>query len=57
MIATGLVALLLSTREHRQNMLQLRAEFGVRQRSVSGIVAAIVSVVGLLALAAVLVRV
>ncbi len=32
MIASGLVALLLSTIEHRQNLSQMRAEFGKGER-------------------------
>ena len=56
MIGTGLVALLLSTIEHRQSMQSLRATFGPQPRSVAAIVAAIVSVLGLVALVAVLFR-
>ena len=56
MIGTGLVALLLSTIEHRQSLRLLQAEFGTTRRSVSGVVAAIVSVMGLLAFAATLFR-
>ena len=51
MIGTGLVALLLSTIEHRQSMQSLRATYGPQPRSVAGIVAMIVSVMGLLAFA------
>jgi putative membrane protein len=49
MIGTGLVALFLSTIEHRQSLKQLREEFGTTRRSVSAVVGAIISVVGLLA--------
>ena len=56
MIATGLVSLLLGTIEHRQSVSSLRAEFGIARRSVAGVVAAIISVMGLLALVAALFR-
>jgi putative membrane protein len=56
MIATGLIALLLSVIDHRQSMKQLHEEFGTTRRSVSGIVAGVVAVMGLAALAAALWR-
>jgi putative membrane protein len=56
MIGTGLIALAFSTFEHRQSMRQMRAEFGITTRSVSLVVAAIVSVLGLLAFFAALLR-
>ena len=49
MIGTGLIALAVSAMEHRQSMARMRAEFGAKTRSVSLIVAAVVSVLGLLA--------
>ena len=49
LIGTGLAALLLSTIEHRQYMKRLRAEFGAAPLSVATAVAAMVSVMGLLA--------
>jgi len=54
MIATGLIALLLSVIDHRQSMKQLREEFGTTRRSVAGIVAGVVAVMGLAAMAAAL---
>ena len=54
MIATGLIALFLSVIDHRQSMKQLREEFGTTRRSVSGIVAGVVAVMGLAAMAAAL---
>ncbi len=54
MIATGLAALLLGAMDHRQSSRLLREEFGVARRSTAAIVAAIVSVMGLLALASTL---
>jgi putative membrane protein len=56
MIGIGLVALLLATIEHRQSMKVLRAEFGTSRRSVAAVVAALVSVMGLVALVATLLR-
>jgi len=56
MIGIGLVALLLATIQHRQSMKVLRAEFGTSRRSVAAVVAAIVSVMGLVALVATLLR-
>ena len=54
MIGTGLVALLLADVEHRGAMKRLRATYGPQPRSVSGIVATIVAVLGLLAFVAAL---
>jgi putative membrane protein len=53
MIATGLVALLLSTLEHRQSMRAMRAEFGHVPTSTAAIVAALISLLGILAFVAV----
>ena len=56
MIGTGLAALLLGTIDHRRYMKQLRAEYGDAPPSVATAIAVIVSVMGLLALAAALFR-
>jgi putative membrane protein len=56
LIGTGLVALLFSTIENRRYMKQLRAEYGIAEWSTSTLVAAIVSVMGLLAFGAALFR-
>jgi len=56
MIGTGLVALVLSTFEHRANMKRMQAEFGIAPRSVSLFVAAIVSILGVLAFVAALLQ-
>ncbi len=58
MITIGLVSLLLSTVQHRQHMQALRAEYGSRivPRSVAAVVAGLFSILGLLALAAVLLQ-
>jgi putative membrane protein len=56
MISIGLVALVLSTIEHRRNMQAMRAEFGPIQYSTSAIVATLVSGLGVVALVAVILR-
>lgn len=56
MIATGLIALLLSVIDHRQSMKLLREEFGTTRRSVAGVVAGVVAIMGLSALVAALLR-
>ena len=56
MIGTGLIALAFSAVEHYQSMRMMRAEFGIKTRSVALIVAAIVSILGLLAFFATLLR-
>ena len=54
MIGTGLAALLLGAFDHVKSTRLLRNEFGIAHRSTAIIVAAIVSVMGLLALASTL---
>jgi putative membrane protein len=56
MIITGLGALLLSSVQHRQSMLSLTRTYGPQPRSTSGVVAGFVSVMGVVALAAVVLR-
>ena len=56
MIGTGLAALALATIDHHRNMRRMQDEYGTAGRSVSMAVAVIVSVMGLLALGAALVR-
>lgn len=56
MISIGLVALTLSTIEHRRNMQAMRAEFGSISYSTSAIVATLVSGLGVVALVAVVLR-
>lgn len=56
MIAIGLVALLLSTIEHRRSMQAMRAEFGRVPVSTAAVVAALVSVLGIVALVVVVLR-
>jgi putative membrane protein len=56
MIGTGLVALLMSTIQHREGMKRLRAESGLATVpvSISTVVAALFSILGILAFLAVL---
>ena len=57
LIAMGLVSLLLATVQHRQSMQALRAEYGkIVPGSVAAIVAGLFSILGLLALASVLLQ-
>jgi len=56
MIGTGLIALALATVDHYRNEKRMREEYGPMDRSVALAVAAIVSAMGLLALAAALFR-
>ena len=56
MIATGLVALLLSTFEHRRSMRAMRAEFGNVPRSTAAVVAGLIALLGIVAFVAVVLR-
>ena len=56
MISIGLVSLALSTIEHRREMQAIRDEFGAVPYSTSAIVATLVSGMGLIALAVVVMR-
>ena len=56
MIAIGLVALLLSTIEHRRSMQEMRAEFGTFPLSTAAVVAALISLLGILAFVAVVLQ-
>jgi putative membrane protein len=56
MIATGLVALALSTFEHRRSLQAMREEFGHIPGSTAAIVAGLISLLGILAFVAVAVR-
>jgi putative membrane protein len=58
MIGTGLVALLMSTIQHRQSMQRLRAESGavIVPVSIATVVAALFSILGVLAFLAVLLQ-
>lgn len=54
MISIGLVALLLSSVDHRRHMERLRANYGPQPRSTAALVGILVAVLGLLALIATL---
>jgi inner membrane protein YidH len=56
MIVIGIVALVLATLEHRRDLRALRAQFPGEHRTLAGILAALVSLLGLVALFAVLFR-
>jgi inner membrane protein YidH len=56
MISTGLTGLLLAAIQHRSSLKLLREMYGDQPRSVAGIVAWFVALLGVLALIAVLVR-
>lgn len=56
MIGIGLAALVMAWVEHRQSMQYMRAIYGEAPRSVAGIVAVLVAIMGTLAFAAVVAR-
>ena len=52
LVSIGLFSLLLATVEHRQSFRALTARYGVRRRSLAGVVAALISALGVFALLA-----
>jgi putative membrane protein len=56
MILIGLVSLVLATLEHRRDLKVLRAQYPEEHRSLAGILGALVSLLGLVALFAVVFR-
>lgn len=50
LVLLGLISLLLATIEHRQNIRALGAEYAGNQRSLAVLLAALISILGLLAL-------
>jgi putative membrane protein len=56
LVSIGLISLLLATIEHRQNIGALGAQYAGKQRSLAVLVAALVSVLGILALLAMIFR-
>ena len=50
MISIGLVALLISAIEHRRNLQSMRVQYGHTPRSTASVVAALVSLMGIVAL-------
>ncbi len=56
MILIGLVSLLMATLEHRRDLKELRAQYSMRSRPMATVLAALVAVLGLVAITAVLFR-
>ncbi len=56
LVSIGLVSLLLATLEHRQNIRALGAQYAGKQRSLAVLVAALISILGILALVAMIFR-
>jgi putative membrane protein len=56
LVSIGLFSLILATLEHRQNLRALGAEYAGKQRSLAVLVAAMISVLGILALVAMIFR-
>ena len=56
LVSIGLFSLILATLEHRQNIRTLGARYASKQRSLAVLVAASISVLGILALVAIIFR-
>jgi putative membrane protein len=56
LVSIGLISLLLATIEHRQNIRALGAEYAGKQRSLAVLLAAMISILGILALLAMIFR-
>ena len=56
LVSIGLFSLILATLEHRQNIRTLGARYAGRQRSLAVLVAALISILGVLALVAIIFR-
>jgi putative membrane protein len=56
LVSIGLLSLLLATVEHRQAVRALEAQYGVRRRSLAGVVAVLISILGIFALFAMIFR-
>jgi len=56
LVSIGLLSLILATLEHRQNLHALGAQYAGRQRSLAVLVAALISILGVLALVAMILR-
>jgi putative membrane protein len=56
LVSIGLISLLLATIEHRQNIRALGAEYVGRQRSLAVLLAALISILGIIALLAMIFR-
>ncbi len=56
LVSIGLISLLLATLEHRQNIRALGAQYAGKRRSLAVLVAALLSILGVLALLAMIFR-
>jgi putative membrane protein len=56
LVSIGLISLLLATIEHRQNIRALGAEYAGKQRSLAVLLATLISILGILALLAMIFR-
>ena len=56
LVSIGLFSLLLATVEHRQAVRALGAQYGVKRRSLAGVVAVLISILGIFALFAMIFR-
>jgi len=56
LVSIGLISLLLATLEHRQSIRALGAQYAGKQRSLAVLVAALISILGILALVAMIFR-
>ena len=56
LVSIGLLSLILATLEHRQNLRTLGAHYAGKQRSLAVLVAALISILGVLALVAMILR-
>ena len=56
LVSIGLVSLVLATLEHRQNLRALGARYAGKQRSLTVVVAGLISLLGILALVAMIFR-
>ena len=56
LVSIGLLSLILATIEHRQNIRTLGEQYAGKQRSLAVMVAALISLLGILALAAIILR-
>ena len=56
LVSIGLMSLLLATIEHRQNIRALGAQYAGKQRSLAVLLAALISILGILALLAMIFR-
>jgi len=56
LVSIGLFSLLLATVEHRQAVRALGAQFGIKSRSLAGVVAVLISLLGIFALLAMIFR-